>query len=80
VPRTPDRFPGESDEEGIRLEDVGVDPTVVGEIVFNTSAFKAKDGTGVFDLRSGTGLSAASLVLAVDGSFVYVGDGDIVTK
>jgi hypothetical protein len=60
VPRTPDRFPGESDEEGILLEDAGVDPAVVGEIRRNGSDFKAKDGSGVFNLRSGSGLSEAA--------------------
>jgi hypothetical protein len=57
VPATPDRFPGEADEEGIRLEDVGADPAVIGEIRRNGSDIKAKDGAGVFNLRSGSGLT-----------------------
>lgn len=56
--RTPDRFPGEREDEGIILEDVGLDPSVVGEIRLNGSDIKAKDGTGVFNLRSGAGLTA----------------------
>lgn len=59
MPLTPDRKPGISDDEGIILEDVGVDPTVVGEILRNGTDFKAKDGSGVFNLRSGSGLTAA---------------------
>lgn len=53
MPRTPDRFPGESDDEGIVLSDAAADPTVLGEIVRNGNDIKAKDGTGVFNLRSG---------------------------
>lgn len=56
--RTPDRVPGVADEEGIILEDMGVDPAVVGEIRLNGVDFKAKDGSGVFNLRSGAGLTA----------------------
>jgi len=60
VPVTPDRFPGESDDEGLILSDEGVDPTVVGEIRLNSGVIKGKDSTGVFNLRSGTGLSDAT--------------------
>lgn len=59
MPRTPDRSPGPSYEEGIFLDDHGVDPAAVGEIRRVGSALKAKDGAGVFDLRSGSGLSEA---------------------
>lgn len=58
MPLTPDRHPGISDEEAIRLEDKGVDPSVVGEILRNGNDLKAKDGSGVFNLRSGSGLTA----------------------
>jgi hypothetical protein len=51
VPQTPDRFPGEADEEGIILEDAGVDPTVLGGIRLNGDHFRALDATGVFNLR-----------------------------
>lgn len=56
MPATPDRHPGESDEEGLILSDEGVDPIVVGEIRNNGGALKAKDALGVFNLR---GLSSA---------------------
>jgi hypothetical protein len=60
VPRTPDRSPGASDEEGIILSNEGVDPAVVGEIRLNGTDLKAKDGTGVFNLRTGgSGLTEA---------------------
>jgi hypothetical protein len=57
---TPDRTPGVADEEGIILSDEGVDPSAVGEIRNNAGTLKAKDSVGVFDLRSGTGLSEAA--------------------
>ena len=60
MPLTPDRRPGESDEEGLILSDEGVNPTVVGEFRRNGSDLLAKDGTGVFNLRSGTGLTPAA--------------------
>lgn len=59
MPRTPDRNPGVADEEGIVLSDEGVDPVSVGEIRNNGGALKARDSAGVFDLRSGSGLSPA---------------------
>jgi hypothetical protein len=61
MPRTPDRRAGPLDEEEILLETTTytTDPTVVGAIRYHQTegAFKAKDGTGVFNLRSGSGLS-----------------------
>lgn len=60
MPLTPDRRPGVSDEEGIILSNEGVDPAVVGEIRLNGTDFKAKDGTGVFNLRSGSGITAGT--------------------
>ena len=57
MPGTPDRFPGVREDEGVLLEDAGVDPTQVGEIRLNGSDLKAKDGTGVFNLRSGSGIT-----------------------
>jgi hypothetical protein len=60
VPLTPDRSPGVSDEEGIILENAGMDPAVVGEIRLNGTDFKAKDGVGIFNLRTGgSGLTEA---------------------
>lgn len=51
--RTPDRRPGESDEEGIILENraPGDDPTIVGGIRYVDGAFRLKDAIGVYDPR-----------------------------
>lgn len=59
MPRTPDRTPGPAIEEELQLEDNGVDPSQVGAITLNAGALKAQDSVGVFDLRSGSGLSEA---------------------
>lgn len=58
--RTPDRFPGARIEERISLEDQAANPPEIGDIQRNGSDILAKDGTGVFNLRSGTGLTAGS--------------------
>jgi len=55
--RTPDRTPGPSLEEELQLDDVTSDPTVVGGITQNAGALIGKDSIGVFNLRSGTGIS-----------------------
>ncbi len=60
MPVTPDRTPGPSLEEELQLSDEGTDPSVVGAIVNNGGVLKGKDSIGVFDLRSGTGLSEAN--------------------
>lgn len=52
MPTTPDRHPGESDEEGILLEVAVADPTVVGGIRYVTTAFRLKDAIGVYDPRT----------------------------
>ena len=61
MPLTPDRRPGPSLEEELQLEADPVDPTVVGAVRFNGSAFRMRDSIGVFDPRSGggSGLTAA---------------------
>jgi len=53
--RTPDPI-GDS----VELPDGGSDPTIVGEIRRNGTDIKALDGLGVFNLRSGSGLSLGS--------------------
>jgi hypothetical protein len=59
MPLTPDRTPGPAVEEELQLEDLGQDPSVVGGITNNAGAIKAKDSVGIFDIRSGGGLSEA---------------------
>ena len=53
--RTPDPIGTE-----LEIPEVGVDPVSVGGITLNGGDLKAKDGTGVFNLRSGTGLTEAA--------------------
>jgi hypothetical protein len=59
---TPDRRPGESDEEGIIFENFspGNDPTALGGMRFVNGDFRLKDTIGVFNPRSaGTGITEA---------------------
>jgi hypothetical protein len=46
-------------EEEIVLGDQTEDPSAEGGVRYVSGAFRAKDGTGVFNLRSGSGLSEA---------------------
>lgn len=57
MPTTPDRFPGPLIEDEIRFQDNEAEPSVVGSLCLHGTDFKAKDGTGVFNLRSGAGLT-----------------------
>lgn len=57
---TPDRQTGPSIEEELQLSDEGVDPSVVGAIVQKGGNILARDASGVFNLRSGSGLSDAT--------------------
>jgi hypothetical protein len=51
MPRTPDRSPGEEDEEGTIYENLtpGNDPTVVGGVRMVNGVFRLKDSVSVFD-------------------------------
>lgn len=51
--RTPDRSPGEADEEGIILTNLapGNDPSAAGGVRYVNGAFRLKDALGVFDPR-----------------------------
>lgn len=55
--QTPDRFPGALGEEEVVFEEQSTDPTVDGALRYVNGDFKGKDGTGVFNLRSGSGLT-----------------------
>jgi len=59
TPTTPDRFPGSLGEEEIVLEEQIENPSVEGAVRYVNGSFKAKDETGVFDLRAGSGLTEA---------------------
>ena len=54
---TPDRFPGPQEEEELIVTPQDSDPEISGAIRYVSGSFRAKDGDGVFDLRSGSGLS-----------------------
>lgn len=52
--RTPDPI-----GDGVELPEVGVDPSVVGGLTLNSGVIKARDATGVFNVRTGgSGLTA----------------------
>lgn len=55
MPKTPDRYPGEAEEEGLLFESSSEDPTAVGGVRLVSGAFRFKDSTGVFNPRSGGG-------------------------
>lgn len=57
---TPDRQSGPREEEELQLTDEGVDPSVVGALVNKGGELLGKDSTGIFNLRSGSGLTAGS--------------------
>jgi hypothetical protein len=57
---TPDRQSGPSVEEELQLTDEGVDPSVVGAIVHKAGDLLARDSSGIFNLRSGSGLTASA--------------------
>jgi hypothetical protein len=59
MPVTPDRFPGSREEDEIIFEENSSDPGDVGAIRYVSGGFRAKDGIGVFDLRSGGGITEA---------------------
>lgn len=56
---TPDSTPGPALEEELQLRDEGADPSVVGALSLNAGELKAMDSAGVFNLRSGSGLTEA---------------------
>jgi hypothetical protein len=55
MPSTPDRHPGEEDEEGTVYENLtpGNDPPVLGGVRMVNGAFRMRDSVGVFDPRTG---------------------------
>lgn len=57
MPRTPDRFPGESDEEELLLEDNGANPSGPGGVTYNAGSFVMEDSIGTFNPRTGGGIS-----------------------
>lgn len=60
MPQTPDRRPGEADEEGMIFEPSLTDPPVVGGVRFVGGAFRFRDSGGVYDPRSASGVTEAA--------------------
>ena len=56
---TPDRFVGVREEEGIILEDEATDPVQAGEVRYSGGEFKLQEAIGVFNPRTGGGISEA---------------------
>ena len=59
MPTPDDLAGGLTDADEILVNDTAADPSGPGRITYNGGSFKAEDGSGVFNLRSGSGLSAA---------------------
>jgi hypothetical protein len=57
MPRTPDRFPGTREDEALIIEDTTTQPAVLGEFRHDAGSLYAKDSVGVFNLRSGSGIT-----------------------
>lgn len=76
---TPDRFPGDREEDKIRLNPQAGESTVdVGDMIYSDDRFKFRDANGEFDPRS----SAASglLVICSNGTLIYDSNGDVQLK
>jgi len=82
MPRTPDRFPGEREEDtGIILEEQTQEPQVVGEMRNVNGTILMKDDTGVFDPRlGGGGFDFQRVLLTTDGGLIYSNAGAFVVK
>lgn len=78
--RTPDRFPGEREEEELRLLPESSDPTVVGAMRLVSGEFRFRDNDGVFSPRTAGAVNLGILVLTLAGGVVYDSLGEIVLK
>lgn len=58
MPSTPDRHPGEEDEEGTVYENLspGNDPPTLGGVRMVNGNFRMRDAGGVFNPRPGGGI------------------------
>ena len=70
--KTPDRTPGESDEEGTIYISQGSDPSVAGGVRYVGSDFRMKDGLGVFNPRYTDEMAQDAIGAMVDSSIIYV--------
>lgn len=81
--RTPDRFPGEREEDiGVILGSQSEEPQAAGEIRNVDGEIHAKDTTGIFDLRTGgtPSFSVERLLLTTQGGIIYSIAGAFVVK
>lgn len=67
--RTPDRSPGEEDEEGTIYENLspGNDPPLLGGVRMVDGSFRMRDAAGVFDPRTLTDTEYSALVSGFAG-------------
>lgn len=68
--RTPDRRPGEADEEGIVLENrpAGLEPPLAGGIRYVADSFSLRDKLGIFNPRNPSGGADQDVQFALSGS------------
>jgi hypothetical protein len=81
MPKTPDRFAGQRDEESILFEEASAAPTQEGELCYYNGRLHAKDAIGSWNLRhvivTDNDTSPAALaekLVGVDGVSVVVVD------
>ena len=83
MPRTPDRFPGEREEDvGVILKGQADEPAEIGEIRNVNGEIHAKDSGGIFDLRTGGDppFPVERLLLTTNGGIIYSTTGALVVK
>ncbi len=77
MPRTPDRFPGEREEEEILLDPASSDPVTPGAIRSVSGEFRFRDNLGVYEPRLGI---PGRLIFKLDGGIVYDSNGHTMVK
>jgi len=80
--RTPDRFPGEREEDiGVILDSQSEEPQSEGEIRNVNGNIHMKDSLGVFNPRTGgSATTFENLILTTDGGVIYSSTGGYVLK
>lgn len=78
--KTPDRFPGECEDEGIILDEATGDPVVAGGLRFVGGSFKMRDSDGVFNPRTGGALDFDDILFETSGKAVLLTNGNVVMR
>jgi hypothetical protein len=80
--KTPDRHPGPLyEDEEIVLQERETDPDIVGAMRRVGGSIRARDASGVFNLRQGAGTADNRyLIFKTDGGIVYNTAGNVVEK